>query len=42
MEADKTLLHMKFSRVVAKFAEQQNIPAEKALEFFYTRKLIKN
>lgn len=35
MEADKTLLHMKFSRVVAKFAEQQNIPAEKALEFFY-------
>jgi len=35
MEADKTLLQMKFSRVVARFAEQQKIPAEKALEFFY-------
>jgi hypothetical protein len=35
MEADKTLLHMKFARVVARFAEQQKIPAEKALEFFY-------
>ena len=35
MDADKTLLQMKFSRVVARFAEQQNIPEEKALEFFY-------
>ena len=35
MEADKTLLQMKYSRVVAMFAEQQGIPAEKALEFFY-------
>ena len=35
MEADKTLLHMKFARVVARFAEQQKIPVEKALEFFY-------
>ena len=35
MEADKTLLHMKFARVVARFAEQQKISAEKALEFFY-------
>lgn len=35
MEADKTLLQMKFSRVVARFAEQQNIPAEKALGIFY-------
>ena len=35
MEADKTLLQMKFSRVVALFAERQRIPAEKALEFFY-------
>ena len=35
MEADKTLLHMKFARVVARFSEQQKISAEKALEFFY-------
>ena len=35
MQADRTLLQMKFSRVVAKFAEQQKIPMEKALEFFY-------
>ena len=35
MEADKTLLQMKYSRVVAMFAEQQGIPAENALEFFY-------
>lgn len=35
MEADKTLLQMKFSRVVARFAEQRKISPEKALEFFY-------
>ena len=35
MNADKTLLQMKFSRIVAKFAEQQKIPVEKALGFFY-------
>ena len=35
MEADKTLLQMKFSRIVAKFAGEQNISVEKALEFFY-------
>ncbi len=35
MEADKTLLQMKYARVVAKFAEQQNIPVENALAFFY-------
>ena len=35
MEADKTLLQMKFSRVVAEFARQRDIPTEKALEFFY-------
>lgn len=35
MEADRTLLQMKFSRVVAKFAEQQDIPVENALNFFY-------
>lgn len=35
MQADKTLLQMKYSRVVALFAEQQNIPMEEALDFFY-------
>jgi len=35
MEADKTLLQMKYSRVVARFAEQQKIPVEQALGFFY-------
>lgn len=35
MDADKTLLQMKFSRVVSRFSEQQKIPVEKALEFFY-------
>ena len=35
MEADKTLLQMKFARVVACFAEQQGLSVEKALEFFY-------
>ncbi|MBR3505584.1 MAG: DUF3791 domain-containing protein [Lentisphaeria bacterium] len=35
MQADKTLLQMKYARVVAMFAEQQNIPMEDALDFFY-------
>ena len=35
MQADKTLLQMKYSRVVAMFADQQNIPMEEALDFFY-------
>ena len=35
MEADKTLLQMKYSRVVALFAEQQGISMEDALDFFY-------
>ena len=35
MEADKTLLQMKYSRVVAMFAEQQGISVEDALDFFY-------
>ena len=35
MEADKTLLQMKYSRVVALFAEQQGISREDALDFFY-------
>jgi len=35
MEADKTLLQMKYSRVVAMFAEQQGLSMEDALDFFY-------
>lgn len=35
MEADKTLLQMKYSRVVAMFAAQQGISVEDALDFFY-------
>ena len=35
MEADKTLLQMKYSRVVALFAEQQSLSIEEALDFFY-------
>lgn len=35
MQADKTLLQMKYARVVAMFAGQQNITMEQALDFFY-------
>ena len=35
MEADKTLLQMKYSRVVALFSAQQNLSVEDALDFFY-------
>ena len=35
MEADKTLLQMKYSRVVALFAAQQGLSVENALDFFY-------
>ena len=35
MLADKTLLQMKYARVVAMFADQQKIPMEEALDFFY-------
>ena len=35
MEADKTLLQMKYSRVVALFAVQQGLSTEDALDFFY-------
>ena len=35
MEADKTLLQMKYARVVAMFAEQQRLSVEEALDFFY-------
>ena len=35
MLADKTLLQMKYSRVVALFADQQGLSMEDALDFFY-------
>ena len=35
MEADKTLLQMKYSRVVALFAAQHGLSMEDALDFFY-------
>lgn len=35
MQADKTLLQMKYSRVVAMFAAQQGLSMEDALDFFY-------
>ena len=35
MEADKTLLQMKYSRVIAMFAAQQGLSTEDALDFFY-------
>lgn len=35
MEADKTLLQMKYARVVALFAEQKGLSMEDALDFFY-------
>ncbi len=35
MQADKTLLQMKYSRVVAIFAEARQLSAEAALDFFY-------
>lgn len=35
MEANKTILQMKYARVVALFAERNGMPLEDALEFFY-------
>ena len=35
MTASPILLQMKYSRVIAKFAEQQKISLEAALDFFY-------
>ena len=35
MQADKTLLQMKYARVVALFAEQHGLSMEDALDFFY-------
>ena len=35
MQADKTLLQMKYARVVTLFAAQQSLSMEEALDFFY-------
>ena len=35
MEANKTILQMKYARVVALFAERSGMPLEDALAFFY-------
>ena len=39
MNADPTLLQMKFARIVSKFARQEKIPAEEALRIFYHSRL---
>ena len=36
MEANKTILQMKYARIVSIFAEQTGITLEDALDFFYT------
>ena len=36
MEANKTILQMKYARIVTIFAEQTGITLEDALDFFYT------
>ena len=38
MTADKTLLQMKYARIIALVAEQLNIDEEKAMEMFYNSK----
>ncbi len=35
MEADKTILQMKYARIVKIFAEQSGMSLEEALDFFY-------
>jgi hypothetical protein len=35
MEANKTILQMKYARIVALFAERTGMPLEDALAFFY-------
>ena len=36
MEANKTILQMKYARIVSIFAEQTGVTLEDALDFFYT------
>lgn len=45
MNANETLLQMKYTRIVSLFAKQMNINLDEALRFFYksvTYELIKN
>lgn len=35
MEANPILLQMKYTRIVAEFARQMEIPIEQSLDFFY-------
>ena len=35
MEANKTILQMKYARIVKLFSEQSGISLENSLEFFY-------
>lgn len=35
MEANKTILQMKYARIVKNFAEQTELSLENALDFFY-------
>ena len=35
MEANRTILQMKYARIVAEFAKQMNLSLEDALSFFY-------
>lgn len=35
MEANKTILQMKYARIVALFAKRSGLPLEDALAFFY-------
>ena len=45
MEANKTILQMKYARIVALFAKESGLTLEDALSFFYdsdTYKLISN
>lgn len=41
MKANKILLQKKIARVVELFAKQVNIPAEEALDFFYSSETYK-
>ena len=38
MEASKTILQMKYARIITLVAEQLNIDEEKAMEIFYNSK----
>ncbi len=35
MKANATLLHMKYGRIILKFAKLADIPAREAMDFFY-------